>query len=348
MTDAIRAAFAVQAGFCRETGSAFTAALLEVLSGTLDRDTQTGRAILDWPGDCLADALSLRLTGGLHALARSGAFSPLSELYRSGEGDIAAVLGETLVRFDDRLTPWLDSPPQTNEVGRSGALMAGLMVAAARLAMPVELLELGSSAGLNLNLDRFHYRLGGVEAGPGGSGVRIAPEWRGPPPPEVWPEIVARAGVDRNPLDVSDRAVAERLIAYVWPDQAERLARIEAAIALAQRHRPPVEQSDAAEWIEGRLAEPQPPGRARIVAHSVFWQYPPPETRAAIKAAIEAAGAEATTETPLAWLTFEPKATVAIMHLDLRLWPGDETLHLGTCHPHGTWINWAGAGPAGG
>lgn len=344
MTAAIRDAFRTQAAGCRAMNSPLTADVLDSLADIIDRNSQTGARILVWPGDPMADALKLRIAGGLHALARSGKDAELTALYETGAGDFDAVLSRVLIEWDDWLYPWLDSPPQTNEVGRSAALMAGLMIAAKRLAMPIELLELGSSAGLNLNLDRFHYNLGGFEGGSANAAVRSAPAWSGNAPVGQWPQIMARCGVDQNPLDVRDEAVASRLLAYCWPDQQERLERLQAAIELARAFPPSVDRGDAADWIARRLAEPQSGGTARIVMHSVFWQYMPDQAGARTEAAILKAGEAATEDRPFGWLSFEPDPpAISPMQLRLRLWPTGETFHLATCHPHGAAINWFGA-----
>ncbi|HMS20865.1 DUF2332 family protein [uncultured Sphingorhabdus sp.] len=343
MSDAIRNAFRQQASGCRAMNSPLTAEVLETMAEILDHNSRTGARILDWPGDPMVDALKLRIAGGLHALARSGRDADLTVLYRAGTGDVATIIPRVLKEWDDWLYPWLDSPPQTNEVGRSAALMAGLMVAAQRLEMPIELLELGSSAGLNLNLDHFYYNLGGLEAGSIDAAVRIIPKWMGDAPVGQWPLIVARSGVDQNPLDVRDEAIAKRLLAYCWPDQHDRLARLEAAIATARAHLPAVEAGDAADWIENKLAEPHAKGTARIVMHSVFWQYLPVDAQKRIEAAILKAGKTATPDCPLGWLSFEPDpSTISPMQLRLRLWPSGESLHLAACHPHGASINWYG------
>lgn len=344
MTEAIRNAFRQQAFGCRAMNSPLTAEVLETLANNLDHSTRTGARILDWPTDPMADALKLRIAGGLHALARSEHHAELTALYRAGTGDFTYILSRVLIEWDDWLYPWLDSPPQTNEVGRSAALMAGLMVAAKRLAMPIELIELGASAGLNLNLDHFHYNLGGLEAGPIDAAVRIAPAWNGDAPVGQWPHIVTRCGVDQSPLDVRDEAISARLLAYCWPDQHDRLARLEAAIATALAYPPAVDKGDAADWVESKLTEPQSKGIARIVMHSVFWQYLPSDTQNRIEAAIQKAGDSATTERPLGWLSFEPDpSTISPMQVRLQLWPSGETLHLAACHPHGATVSWFGA-----
>jgi hypothetical protein len=343
MTDAIRSAIRTQAAGCRALTSPFTGTILATLADTLDHNTRTGARILDWPGDPMADALTLRIAGGLHALARSGDDVELFLLYEGEDGDFKGILSRILHDYDDWLFPWLDLPPQTNEVGRSGPLMAGLMVAAARLDMPFDLIELGASGGLNLNLDRFRFHLGETVVGPDDARVVIRPNWDGPSPLGPMPVIASRRGVDQNPLNVSDPAIAEQLIAYCWADQHDRLARLQAAIATATAHPVLVEAGDAGTWIADRLAEPQPAGQARIVYHSVFWQYLPNATQQAITATIEDAGNHATPDRPLAWLRFEPDPpAISPMQLRLRLWPGDDDLHLASCHPHGARVHWFG------
>lgn len=344
MSDAIRNAFRQQAANCRGLKSPLTAQLLETLADTLGCNSRTGRRILDWPGDPMADALKLRIAGGLHALARSRQDPELSALYEKGAGEFAAILNRVLVDWDDWLYPWLDNLPQTNEVGRSAALMSGLLVAAQRLDLPVELLELGASAGLNLNLDRFHYQLGRSKLGPVDAPVHLAPEWQGSSPRGKWPQIASRSGIDQNALDIGDDTIAERLLAYCWADQRQRIARLEAAIATARSNPPRVENGDAADWIDCRLAEPQTKGVARVVMHSVFWQYLPSASQQRIEMAMDLAAKAATPDRPLGWLRFEPEpGAVSPMQLRLDLWPTGEKLHLATCHPHGAAISWFGA-----
>lgn len=340
--EAIRAAFRTQAAFCTASGSPLTASILNTLVDTLDRTTRTGAAILDWPGDPMVDALMLRIAGGLNALARSGRDPELTALYASHHGDFAGVLTRVVEAYDAWLLPWLDGPPQTNEVARSGVLFPGVMAVTARFGPDVELIELGPSAGLNMNMDRFGYDLGGAIAGDPDSALQIRPSWSGPKPVVAPVNVVSRIGIDRNPLDVTKQDVADRLLAYVWPDQADRIARATAAIAIAQAHPLRIEAGDAAAWIEERLATPQPDGVARIVYHSIVLQYLPPEGRARVRDAILAAGARASERKPLAWLSMEFDKVSAAAEVRLTCWPDGETKKLGDTHPHGAFVQWAG------
>ena len=339
--DPIRASLTWQGQVCRKMGSPGTAALCDAAAVVLDRSTETGRRMLDWPGDPRGDALPLRLTGGMHALALAGEDAGLVRIYGGSTEDAGPIVEAALHRFDDRLVRWLESPPQTNEVGRSSVVMAGLLAAADRLAMPFELIELGASAGLNLNLDRYRYDLGGVEAGDPQSSVQLAPEWQGPPPPRAEVSIVRRSGVDIRPVRLAEPGGAERLLAYVWGGQTARLERLKGAILIAERCPPPLEEGNAAPWIEAKLAEPQAEGVARIVFHTIFLQYPAEEDRTRIVAAIRAAGAAATAERPFGWLSMEMTPDGKTVSLTLTLWPGGEPRQLATVHPHGNAIDWA-------
>jgi hypothetical protein len=119
-----------------------------------------------------------------------------------------------------------------------------------------------------------------------------------------------------NPLDIRNRDERLRLRSYIWADQADRLSRFDAAVDIALANEVAVERADAAEWLEDRLSR-RAPDALTIVYHSVFFQYPPRETRKRIKTAIERAG-EASSA-PLAWLRLEPEATLGGARDSLRM-----------------------------
>lgn len=333
-----RDAFRQQAAFCAAMDAPITARVCAALADALSRDSETGRRTLDWPGEPIPDALPLRLVGGLHALARTRIDPDLRALF-AGEGEPQAILTRVLVDHDAALLPWLDGPPQTNEPMRSGVLMAGLLAVANAHGPAVELLEIGSSAGLNLLIDRYRFDLGGVTVGPEDAAVTIRPDWRGPPPPAVPLRIESVRGVDIQPLDATDPAVATRLAGYIWTDQPERQARLTAAIAL-QRARPvDLVQGDAVDWLRDRLAEPQAPGVTRVLMHSVVWQYLGDTRRAAITAMMDAAAARATPDRPLGWVRMEPDRVLQRQELIVQHWPGHGSSRmLATAHAHGAWI----------
>ena len=288
--------------------------------------------------------MPLRLAGGFHHLLLTGDDARLEPVYRGEITDQAAVdriVAAVTADHDDRLLQWFGSPPQTNEAGRSASFMAGLKWLSGRLGPRFELNELGASAGINTMMDRYHYDLGGVMAGPQASPMQIKPEWHGPPPPDHPVEIIAIKGCDQAPIDLSDPDAALRVKSYVWPENADRIVRMDAALQLAAEKAPDVTQADALDWVLERLAAPQAEGVTRVIHHSIVWQYIPADRRAAITKAIEAAGAKATPDKPLAWMMLETNRDTFAHELTIRYWPGGATSALlGQAQAHGAWVEW--------
>jgi hypothetical protein len=337
-------AFRQQAGSCARLGSPFMGQLLGLLAERWTGPDALHRFFESFSGDLgpAGHSLPLRLAGGLHALVLSGRAPDLAALYpphATGDDALWAAVENALRAHEAFLLDWVRSPPQTNEVRRAAALMAGAAELAARCDLPVVLSELGASGGLNLAWDRFALKVAGHKLGPDDAALTLSPEWRGPAPRGHLLRIAAAAGVDLNPLDPSDPHDLLRLKAYLWPDQPHRLALTEAA---ARVQRAPVARGDAIDWLETRLAEAHP-GHLHLIQHTVAWQYFPAAAQARGKAMIEAAGARATADAPLAWLAMESDgdSTGTLgARLDLRLWPGDLHLLLGRVDFHGRWINW--------
>ena len=329
-----------QARIARELGSPFVASVLEAGERQLALAPRTADLIANWPQDPSAAALAMRFNGALHALARRGIPHPLSALYRREHEDYDGAIGAALAAEDDFISEWMRNPPQTNEVGRAAAIGAALMAVRDKIGLPFELLEIGASCGLNLNLAHYSYDLGGVAAGDPESSVHIAPEWRGPRPTIAPLEIAAARGVDLNPLDARDEATRERLLSFVWADQPRRARRLEQALQLALVYPPRVDRDDAVSWLKHRLVQPQQPGLCRVVFHSMVLQYLPEHDRREIDETIELAGAAACGERPLAWISFEWTPTRSEVQLLLTCWPSGETSLLATCHPYGDWVDW--------
>ncbi len=346
--DIIRDAFRQQSQWCARLGSPFTSLLMSVFAEHLDETTQAGRALLNWDGsaDPLGDAVSLRLAGALHALVRRGELPDLAALYPphplpSSEA-LAAAASQALHQADDAVVDWLRHPPQTNETARSAALYAGFLAIADATRLPLHLFELGASAGLNLIADRYQYNLGGLQAGAAGSPLTLRPEWEGPPPPDGAVEVAARRGCDRAPLDLTNEQHCERLIGYVWPDQAERLARVETAIALARDQAVRLDTAEAADWVEAQISVEPVPGVTRVLFHSIAWQYFSAQAQSRITRRMVQAGERATPDAPLAWLAFEQRDNKGPA-LSLRLWPGGHERVLATADAHVSKVTWLAA-----
>ena len=342
--EAVRTAFANQVLYCRANGAPVTARVVAALGALIDAPrTEFARRIADWSGAPLADALPLRAAGGIHALHLAGIAHELAPIYADAE-DIndAAIVAGVVARHEAALLPWLDGPPQTNEAGRSSNFIAAMLWLADRGLPPTfDCLEIGSSAGINLMIDRYHYDLAGVHVGPRPGAMAFTPDWRGNHPPQHAIAFAGLKGCDVAPVDLTDPAQALRLKAYIWPEHHIRFQRMAAAIAAATAEPPQLIHANAADFVEAELARPQAAGTTRVLMHSIVWQYVPADQQARITAAMEAAGARATADRPLAWIALEANRTVHHHELVVRYWPdGAAPVKLGHAHAHGAWLEW--------
>ncbi|MDB5513144.1 MAG: hypothetical protein JWR08_2627 [Enterovirga sp.] len=342
----VRAAFADQAGWGSKLGSPFTSRIAEAIGSRIDRGTAVGRRVLDWPGnpDVTHDSVPVRLCGGLNALVRCGRSPELARLYPPNPlPDADELWAEVRRTFEDaeaELLAWIEHPPQTNEVARSAILISGVATAAEATGLPVRLFELGASAGLNLYMDRYACRAGSRLLGDPDSSVRLGPAWEGADPPPVTPRILTRRGVDLQPIDVRDPEQCARLLAYVWPDQPDRILRLEGALAIAAADPPPLDRGDAAHWLDGHIRPEAESGALRLVYHSIAFQYFPERTQARILATMERAGAAARPEAPLGWLRYEMEPGAGLTTVRLRLWPDGSDRLLARTDGHARRVIW--------
>src|SRR5580693_8390872 len=258
-------------------------------------------------------ALPLRLLGGLHRLVLDGRAAQLRRWYPStgGTWDAGTAWPEivlTAAKHSDSLRAALDQPPQTNEVGRSAALIGGLLRINRGSEVPVRLFEIGSSAGLNLRADHYRYRYADSQWGPVDSPVTIDDAWHGALPPEGAVRIVERQGC---------------------------------AIAVARKVPAGLDRQRGADAVAGlTLAD----GALTVLWHSITWQYLSADERKEIRDGVGALGAQADARSPFAHLTLEPArggpgAPLRFL-VRARSWPGGELQILGECHAHGPPVNW--------
>ncbi|MCB1270568.1 MAG: DUF2332 domain-containing protein [Microthrixaceae bacterium] len=327
--------FTQQAASCRELGSALYARLLELVAAEIHAGTATWDLLRRSGHLRFGQAAPLRLLGAAHRLALTGGAPDWAEVLPSCGGSVPAsdeallVSWRTLVDLHtEALGAGLEREVQTNEVARAPAL--ALAVAEARM-RETRLVELGCSAGLNLRLDHFEMDLGGVVLGTSGSAVQLRPEMRrglgglrhsG----LVLPVVSERVGIDPHPVDPTNPEGAATIRSFIWPDQLDRLERIDAAIGIARSHPAellrcgtgvgPGTGDGGAPGAESGTSEPPDAaavldsvldrGGPAVVMHSIVWQYVPPETRWAITRTIEEHGESASATAPLVWVRFEP------------------------------------------
>ena len=127
--------------------------------------------------------------------------------------------------------------------------------------------------------------------------MHLAPDWSGPLPPQIAPQVIDKAGCNLNPVDPAQDVL--RLRAYIWPDQAKRVAHIKTAITIAQNTPARVDKSDVKDWLQKRLATPKS-GAVHVIYHTIAWQYFPPDVKKYCENLILATGKAATADAPIA------------------------------------------------
>ncbi len=340
-------AFRIQSKACTNLDSPFMGRLCGLLAERLPEEGAVWEKIRSWAGDVspYGDSVPLRLAGALHGLVRASAVPALNAVYPPHHEAVSddALFGAVCKAVADEadfILERLKSAPQTNEVRRAGMLLPGFFEIARRTGMN-ELVtsELGASAGLNLYWDHYGYRLGEKRWGTDDAHVLLEPDCEGVLPDPVDLNVRSRAACDLSPIDLKDPEEQEKLLSYLWPDQAERIRKTEAAIAYAVAQDEAITQSDAVDWLAKRLGE-RHEGAVHVIYHTIAWQYFPEDKQKEGEVLLEEAGEQATDKAPLAWLRLEADGKGPGAALTLTLWPGGESTILARGDFHGRWIKW--------
>ncbi|WP_322858758.1 DUF2332 family protein [Mycobacterium europaeum] len=335
-----------QGRFCAGSGSPMYGELFELVARDVAAGGVFATILSGHEDDPSRLAVPLRLLGGLHRLVLDGRAAQLRRWYPStgGSWDAARAWPEIVdvaAGHAETLRAALRQPPQTNEVGRSAALVGALLRINSESALPIRLFEIGTSAGLNLRADRYRYLFAGGQWGPSDSPVTISDAWRGALPPDGALRIVERRGYDIAPVDVTGADGELTLLSYVWPDQTARLERLRGAVDVARRVPARLARHTAADAV----AELSPAeGALTVLWHSITWQYLSREERETVRARVRAVGGQADERSPFVHLTLEPArggpdAPIRFL-VRARRWPGGELQVLGECHPHGPPVHW--------
>jgi len=325
-----------QAAWCTELGSPFYASLLESTADDLEMEGPAMDVLSGFEEEGAEAALALRLMGAVHRLVLEGAVPDLAVRYPSsgGDGDATAAwpaFRQALADHRERIRALLASGCQTNEVGRSAALLGGFLEVAHRAKKPLRILEIGASAGFNLRWDRYRYESSEGAWGDESSHVRFDHSYEVSPPFNRTVDVVERKGCDLNPIDAATAEGALTLRSFVWADQLGRMAQLDCAIETAAEIPVDVERIAAADFLERELARPRD-DVATVVFHSVFMQYVKHSERERILAVLEREGPH--------HLSLEPGAT-ADTRFEVRL---DGEL-LGTSMAHGSRVRWLSTAP---
>jgi hypothetical protein len=300
-------------------------------------------------------AVALKMMGAVHRLVLEGSAANLAVFYPScggteGPGGAWPAFREVLETEADSLPALIERPVQTNEVGRCSGLVGGFHEVHRDTKLPLRVLELGASGGLNLRWDHFRYEGSTSSWGPSDSPV-VLDAFEGPGPLfEDALEVAARAGCDPDPIDPLTEEGRLTLSAYVWPDQEWRWRSLRGAFEVAPRVTVQVERAGAAEWLGEQLLEPHA-GQATVIFHSIVMQYLSDEERRRVVKTIADAGRRASRDAPVAWLHMEPPERSTdeaeaddLAPVYLTTWPGGRRRMIARCGYHGRPVRWLGDG----
>lgn len=341
--------FRQQARACGALGSPMYAALLERVAEDIDAGGPCADVLAGHEDASGPSGTALRLLGSVHRLVLQRRAGALATYYPSvgGTWEVEggwAAFRDLVAEAPDDVREWLDHPPQTNEIGRSAALLGGLLELTSRLGdLPLRLHEIGASGGLNLHADRFAYVSDDARSvGPADSPVTLRGAWSGAVPLAApWPRVIERRGTDLRPVDVGTTEGRLLLTAYVWPDQTERHERLRGALDLARSDPVVVRRSGAAEAVQDLELTP---GSCTVLWHSVLWQYLDAAEQERVAARIAELGASADGEMPFAHLFLEPTRRAPGHDHEflvvLELWPAGTRTVLATSSGHGLPTAW--------
>lgn len=266
----------------------------------------------------------LRLLAGLHYLVLEG---------RASWDDIDRAVEEErdfLVRFvQERVV-------QTNEVQRAWALLPAFLALADE--RPLEVLELGPSAGLNLVWDRYRYRYSTGEWGDGP--LLLSGEDRVPPSAQLLAkrvDVVRRRGIDLRPVDVTTAEGARLLESFVWADQTARVERLRTAISVLRDDPPVLIAGDYVAELPGALAD-RTPGAQLIVFETASTQYLSREEHARLRESMHHAGRDA----PFTYLTTRSAPEDDGYSLKAMEWPSGDEHVIVRLDFHGAWLDFRG------
>ena len=342
-----------QSVWCRQLQSPLYATLLERAADDVEASGPCWDVLLDEAergSDKGGSALALRFMASVHRLVLAGHAPDLAKHYPSTGGtyqdDESAweAFRSAVEEHVEDLRPFVRRQCQTNEVGRAAALVGGFLLVARATGLPLRILEVGASAGLNLRWDRYLYRAGDLAWGDPVSPVRFDDVYEGRPPFDVRASVAERRGCDLDPVDPATDHGRLSLRSSVWADQTRRFELLEGALQVAAEVPAGVDRADAAGWVPEQLARPEE-GMATVVFHSGVMDQLPLVARTQLRTAFDDAGSHATRSAPLAWLRMEGSYSYAQLRflpheVWLTTWPGREERKLADTGAHGRPVRW--------
>jgi len=295
------------------------------------------------------------LFGAVHYLLLGGREHKLAEHYPSvrpnarPDGDVFPLFKEFCGAFERDLLPLIETRvTNTNEVARSSTLYPAFDFIARENGEALHLIEIGPSAGFNLNWDRYRYsflrdRNAVIERGPRDSKLHLSPQLRGdsvPPLAEQFPLVANRIGLELNPVDLSKAEDRLWLKALTWPEHTARFIRLDGAIAEAQAYPQRIWPGNALELLPVAIARELPPTGAAVVYHShVTYQF-----SEAMRAQLNETLTTLARKRPIYRVSVEWDGEGNYpVNIGLYDGAGEPTKRtIAFTDPHGAWLDWRG------
>jgi len=335
-----------------EVDAAETSSLYARVAVALSESDEALRAIEALPARKRHPTVIL---AALHDLALAGRAPALAAAYADADGEAAAGAAiDTLLRMTASVVAVaVRRQTKPNETGRCAVLYPAIAEAARRVgANAVGLIDVGCSAGLNLSVDRVGITYSnGQSLGDPLSPVQLSCSIVGdrPIPTLAMPEVLARVGLDLDPVDVTDADDARWLRACLWPDQAARVARLEAEMSLAATAPPLLLQGDPVELLADAFARVPADALPAVTTTWALSRFPLEGRLRFLHRLAEAAAGRT-----VAWVSAEGVGVApAIPTLGDRRASGHSivglavfdrsALHaeaIGRCWSHGRWLAW--------
>jgi len=334
--------FEQRAHICEQQGAPFTASLMRAIYRSATNKSVCGDLILNWPSNPEEDALALRACSAFHLLSLKGTCQALSKCFppnKPTQAELMDGVGKAMHDHDQFIADRLIAAPQTNEINRCAILIAALAKISKATSLPLDVIELGASAGLNLLFDAFSYEFGGGRVGSADPVLAIAPDVCGDQP-DLAEIINVRdvSGCDLNPIDVTTDEGAYAIMSYVWPDQSVRLNRLQSALNIARKVQPNVSQESAEAFLKRKLADRRE-GACLVVFSSIFWQFASAQVRSSIQESLATYGGRASTKNPIVWVQIEGRGKdSALVDSKIKYWPMEETFMLAESDFHANWV----------
>ena len=333
-----------QAAQCKNLGSPMYTRLFSDLAADYADNGRTFAMLAGRSHRPIHDAIPLRFAAALHRVVLEGKDDRLARHYPSVGGkpredftaDVIAYMRDHIEEIDSALTQHV----QTNEIGRSVVPLVISHWITQFGVTQFDYLEIGASAGLNVNFDKYYACYGHLRMGDPASTVRFMGDWfaNAPLVPKTSAQIQRRRGVDISPLHITDSDEQKRLLSFIWPDQIHRFTRTQQALDIASSHPVVIDQESAELWIAPQLDISQ--NRPTVVFHSIVWQYLGRDRQAKLRDVLAQKGRERTQDAPLFWARMEPAGDVA--DIRVTVWNGAEQQEyvLATIGYHGQNMTW--------